>query len=171
MKLDILQSSKMVEHRTPSSGGRETGFAQGRLHRRKRRRRRTFVSARRGIAWPDRSLQPGPQAATEKWIWNPDGFAREQLRGLVQRIFFSQATARMRQVVISAAESRTDVSDICLQVGETLSQETSASVVVVAGDVSGLPAGCRLVCRGMKSNNRTVHGGVPWRRECTAIYG
>jgi len=63
------------------------------------------------------------------------------LRGLVQRIFFSQATLRMRQVVISAAESRTDVSDICLQVGEVLSQETSASVVVVAGGVSGLPAG------------------------------
>lgn len=87
------------------------------------------------------SLQPGSQAVAGKWIWNPDGFAREQLRGLVQRIFFSQATARMRQVVISAAESRTDVSDICLQVGEALSQETSASVVVVAGDVSGVRAG------------------------------
>lgn len=85
---------------------------------------------------------PGPEATAKKWIWNPDGFAREQLRGLVQRIFLSQATARMRQVVISAADSRTDVSDICLQVGEVLSQETAASVVVVAGDVSGLPAGC-----------------------------
>src|SRR5277367_2255158 len=79
------------------------------------------------------SDRPGSEAAAGKWIWNPDGFAREQLRGLVQRIFFSQATARMRQVVISAAESRTDVSDICLQVGEVLSQETAASVVVVAG--------------------------------------
>jgi hypothetical protein len=46
----------------------------------------------------------------------------------------------MRQVVISAAESRTDISGICRQVGEILSQETAASVVVVAGDHSCSPA-------------------------------
>ncbi|MFZ0958470.1 MAG: hypothetical protein WAN60_19160 [Candidatus Sulfotelmatobacter sp.] len=130
MSLEILQSSEIVTTRTPSSvalSAEEKTQGDGRPE-------------------PDRAspLQPGPEAAAGKWIWNPDGFAREQLRGLVQRIFFSQATARMRQVVISAAESRTDVSDICLQVGEVLSQETSASVVVVAGDASGsagLPTG------------------------------
>lgn len=133
MKLDILQSSKMVEHRTPSSGGRETaGVAPS-------AEEKTQQDDRAGQGSPA-SLQPGAEAATEKWVWNPDGFAREQLRGLVQRIFFSQATVRMRQVVISAAESRTDISGICLQVGEILSQETSASVVVVAGDHSGSSA-------------------------------
>lgn len=126
MSLEILQSSEIVELRTLSSAAPSA-------------EEKTREDGRPEL---DRasSLQPGPEAATGKWIWNPDGFAREQLRGLVQRIFFSQATARMRQVVISAAESRTDVADICLQVGEALSQETSASVVVAAGDVSSLPA-------------------------------
>jgi hypothetical protein len=115
MSLEILQSSEAAEETARGDSLPEPGRAS--------------------------SLQPGPETGAGKWIWNPDGFAREQLRGLVQRIFFSQATARMRQIVISAAESRTDVSDICLQVGESLSQETSASVVVVAGDHSGLRAG------------------------------
>ncbi|MGA9980097.1 MAG: hypothetical protein WBQ08_15875 [Candidatus Sulfotelmatobacter sp.] len=118
MKLDILQSSEAAEEKT-----REDGCAE---------------SDRVGLDGPA-SLQPEP--AAKKWIWNPDGFAREQLRGLVQRTFFSQATVRMRQVVISAAESRTDISGICQQVGEILSQETSASVVVAAGDRSCLSAG------------------------------
>jgi Mrp family chromosome partitioning ATPase len=124
MNQDILQSSETAEETTQEDSRHEPDRA----------------GSDRAESDRPASLQSGPAAETEKWIWNPDGFAREQLRGLVQRIFFSQATARIRQVVISAAESRTDVSDICLQVGESLSQETSASVVVVAGDVSGLPA-------------------------------
>jgi len=110
----------------------------------------------------------GSEAAAGKWIWNPDGFAREQLRGLVQRIFFSQATVRMRQVVISAAESRTDVSDICLQVGEALSQETAASVVVVAGDVSGLPAG---LSTGLSSSDGQVPENPKRNALATRVYG
>jgi hypothetical protein len=86
------------------------------------------------------SVQPGSEALRQEWIWSPDSFAREQLRGLVQRIFFSGAIHPVRQVVISAAESRTDVAGICRQVGEILSLETTANVAVVAGDLSGLPA-------------------------------
>ncbi|HLW84742.1 MAG TPA: hypothetical protein VKR60_05960 [Candidatus Sulfotelmatobacter sp.] len=76
----------------------------------------------------------------QEWIWSPDQFAREQLRGLVQRIFFSGSTRPVRQVVFSAAESRTDVAGICRQVGEILSRETPANIAVVAGDLSCLPA-------------------------------
>jgi hypothetical protein len=144
MSLEILQSSEIVELRTPSSGGRDAAGLRPSTSLRAGSGQTDEASVapsagktqEDGRPEPDRpaSVQAEPEAATEKWIWNPEGFAREQLRGLVQRIFFSQATARIRQVVISAAESRTDVSDICLQVGEALSQETSASVVVVAGD-------------------------------------
>lgn len=80
------------------------------------------------------------EAAREGWMWNLDAFGREQLRGLVQRIFFSGATHPVRQVVISPAESRTEVSGICRQVGEILSRETSANVVIAAGDLSCLSA-------------------------------
>jgi hypothetical protein len=163
MSLEILQSSEIVEPRTPSSvapSAEENTQEDGRPE-------------------PDRaesdrpaSIQCAPEATTEKWIWNPDGFAREQLRGLVQRTFFSQATARVRQVVISAAESRTDVSDICLQVGEALSQETSASVVVVAGNVSGLPAALPSGLSGGVSGNEDQKSDSPRRSAlATRVYG
>ena len=89
------------------------------------------------------SAEPGPsraesEPAREEWSWTPEGFAREQLRGLVQRTFFSGPTRTVRQVVISAAESRIDISEICRQVGEVLAQETSANVVVAAGDLAGV---------------------------------
>lgn len=87
------------------------------------------------------SQQAGAETLRDEGIWSPDSFAREQLRGLVQRIFFSDTTHPVRQVVISAAESRTDVAGICRQVGEILSLETTARVAVVAGDLPGLPAG------------------------------
>lgn len=92
------------------------------------------------------SAQPAPSRAEstdarQEWISTPDGFAREQLRGLVQRTFFSGSTRTVRQVVISAAESRIDTSEICRQVGEILAQETSANVVVVAGDLASVAAG------------------------------
>ena len=83
MNLEILQSSERAEEKTQED----------------------VRSAPDPSASPEvGSLQPGSEAVTGKWIWNPDGFAREQLRGLVQRIFFSHATARMRQIVISAVD-------------------------------------------------------------------
>jgi polysaccharide biosynthesis transport protein len=87
-----------------------------------------FAEARPGIETPGRT-----------WNWSPDDFAREQLRGLVQRIFFSGATHAVRQVVISAAEARADVTGVCRQVGEMLSTETAAGVVIVAGEGSSSP--------------------------------
>jgi hypothetical protein len=126
MNLDILQSSGTTEEKALEEARPESSRS-GSEHSEPDH----FGSDRP-------SLQTGPESVSGKWIWNPDGFAREQLRGLVQRIFFSQSASRMRQVVISAAESWTDVSGICRQVGEILSQETSASVVVVAGDRSSL---------------------------------
>jgi len=67
--------------------------------------------------------------------WNPENFAREQIRGLVRQVFFSNAssnTARpIRQIVFSAAEMETDVRTICRRVGEALALETTASIAVV----------------------------------------
>jgi hypothetical protein len=130
MNLDILQSSEATEEKALEEARPESS-PPGSEH------------SEQDHSGPERpaSLQPGSEAVSGKWIWNPDGFAREQLRGLVQRIFFSQSASRMRQVVISAAESRTDISGICRQVGEILSEETSASVVVVAGHRSGSVGG------------------------------
>jgi hypothetical protein len=65
--------------------------------------------------------------------WNPDEFAREQLRGLVRRVFFSGSERPVRQVVFSAVEPETDVHRICRRVGETLAIETQGTVAIAGG--------------------------------------
>jgi hypothetical protein len=64
--------------------------------------------------------------------WDPENFAREQIRGLVRRVFFTNSGEPVKQVVFSAAESTTDVRDICLQVGHALALETSAEIAIVS---------------------------------------
>ena len=66
----------------------------------------------------------------EKACWNPDEFAREQIRGLVRKVFLSGAERPVRQVVFSAVEPETDVRTVCRWVGEALAEETSASVAI-----------------------------------------
>ena len=53
----------------------------------------------------------------EPEVWNPEDFAREQIRGLVQRVFFASGGRPVNQVVFSGAEPHTDVAGLCDQVG------------------------------------------------------
>jgi hypothetical protein len=76
-------------------------------------------------AWP----QVGVFRETNDW--NPENFAREQIRGLVRRVFFTSPTRPVKQVVFSAAEPHTDVAGICDQVGQALALETRAHIAVV----------------------------------------
>jgi hypothetical protein len=74
--------------------------------------------------------------------WNPEDFAREQIRGLVRRVFFASGPRAVRQVVFSATETHIDVASICDQVGRALALETSAPVAIVnreprAGEMVG----------------------------------
>jgi len=65
--------------------------------------------------------------------WNPENFARGQIRGLVRQVFFSNAERPVRQVVFSAFEAETDTRGLCRWVGEALARETPATVAVVGG--------------------------------------
>jgi hypothetical protein len=65
--------------------------------------------------------------------WNPDDFAKEQIRGLVRRVFFSSAERQVRQVVFCAVEPETDVHRICRRVGETLAIETQGTIAIAGG--------------------------------------
>jgi len=69
--------------------------------------------------------------------WNPQDFAREQIRGLVRQVFLSGEQA-VRQVVFSPMEPETDVMNLCWRVGESLALETKQSVVVVGDDPQAL---------------------------------
>jgi|SRR5580704_6731687 hypothetical protein len=63
--------------------------------------------------------------------WNPEDFGREQVLGLVRRVFFTRGARPVKQVVFCAAEPHTDVADICDQVGQALALETRADIVIV----------------------------------------
>jgi hypothetical protein len=63
--------------------------------------------------------------------WNSENFAREQIRGLVRRVFFARGDRPAKHVVFSAAEGNIDVAGICDDVARALAEETAAHVAVV----------------------------------------
>jgi hypothetical protein len=63
--------------------------------------------------------------------WNPENFAREQIRGLVRQVFFANAARPARQVVFAAVDPETDVRGLCRRVGESLAMETQETVAVM----------------------------------------
>jgi hypothetical protein len=63
--------------------------------------------------------------------WKPDEFAREQIRGLVRRVFFAGGSSPVRQVVFCAAEPHIDVAPICDKVARALAQETTVQVALL----------------------------------------
>ncbi len=85
------------------------------------------------FAWaPGREkLPPEDGAASATGTWNPEDFAREQIRGLVRQVFFSTEERPVRQVVFSAMDRETDVRNICRRIGETLAMETTGTIAVV----------------------------------------
>lgn len=65
--------------------------------------------------------------------WNPQEFARAQIRCLVHQLFQTAQPRPLRQVVFSAADLQTDALEVCRSVGEVLALETTMDVAV-AGD-------------------------------------
>jgi hypothetical protein len=74
---------------------------------------------------------PRHGVSTERNGWNREDFAREQIRGLVRRVFFASGAQPVKQVVFSATEPNTDVANICDQVGRALAMETRADIAIV----------------------------------------
>lgn len=70
-------------------------------------------------------------ASLQICTWNPESFAHEQIWGLVRQVFFASLARPIRQIVLTAIESGTDVASICRQIGEALALETSRGVAVV----------------------------------------
>jgi hypothetical protein len=62
--------------------------------------------------------------------WNPESFAREQLRGLVRQVFSVTAALPVRQMVFSPVEPEVELAGLCLQVAQTLSEERLKDVAL-----------------------------------------
>ncbi|HME35317.1 MAG TPA: hypothetical protein VKF84_08770 [Candidatus Sulfotelmatobacter sp.] len=84
-------------------------------------------------------VRPEEKSAPEARGWDPEDFAREQIRGLVRTVFFSNVERPVRQVVFSALDAETDVKSICRKVGEALATETVSNVAVVGEYPQVLP--------------------------------
>jgi hypothetical protein len=80
-----------------------------------------------------------PEAATSRAAsWNPAQFAREQIQGLVRRVFVPGWPRPARQVVFSAADAETDISRLCRIVSEVLVAERAGNVCVVEANARTL---------------------------------
>jgi hypothetical protein len=83
------------------------------------------------IASAGTATDPPEKIASEKTPWDPEAFAREQIRTLVHRLFFNSEAHPTRQVVFSPSGADAGVISICHQVGEALALETSAPVAII----------------------------------------
>src|SRR5258707_11469505 len=91
---------------------------------------RAFQSPELASGAEPRAARRQGVASLQVCTWNPENFAREQIWGLVRQVFFASLARPVRQIVLTAAESGTDVASICRQIGEALAQETSRGIAV-----------------------------------------
>jgi hypothetical protein len=78
-----------------------------------------------------RDTRPQVETSCGESTWNTEDFSRQQIRGLVQRIFFTSGSRAIRQVVFSAVDPQLDVATICEQVARALAPETRSQVALV----------------------------------------
>lgn len=108
-------------------------------------------------------VEPETKTAPPSEGWNPQEFAREQIRGLVRQLFQTARARPVRQVVFSAVDPQTDTVEICRSVGEVLALETTMDVAVAGAGLEGAKAGELFVCSTeMRSPLR--EGGTQIRR-------
>ena len=103
-----------------------------------------FVGAR--PATDAEQIRPEARTVTPSAGWNPQEFAREQIRGLVRQLFHTTLARPLRQVVFSAVDPQTDTVEICKSVGEVLARETTMDVAVAGAGLESINAGELRVC-------------------------
>ena len=78
---------------------------------------------------PTEEMQ-APSVPRTRAFWDSDQFAEEQIRHMVAQVFFPGRPRPARQVVISAVDQQSDVSEVCMQVGRALAQQAPGSICV-----------------------------------------
>jgi hypothetical protein len=93
-----------------------------------------FLSSVRVSRAPVRD-RTSPEVRTIQSVseWSPERFAREQIRGLVRRLFLRSGVPAIRQVIFSAIGRDQDLANICRSIGQALAEDVIADIAVVAG--------------------------------------
>lgn len=74
--------------------------------------------------------------------WNSQKFARDQIRGLVRKVFMQDVPQPVRQVVFSTVGAEIALDDICQLVGQALTEEREGEVAIVRREPE-LPQRCQ----------------------------
>ncbi len=107
--------------------------------------------------------------------WTPERFASEQIRGLVQRIFLSSQPP-CRQVVFSAVDPETEIREICMQVGQALTEHLPKVCMVdcvagkAYGGMTGEPIFSHGVSGALRDSSRQLSARL-WLVPSEAIWG
>jgi hypothetical protein len=115
------------------------------------------------------TVHPEQRSVPQPGGWNPDNFAREQIRGLVRHVFFSNVERPVRQVIFSAVDPETDVKNICRLVGEALALETMGSIAVAGEYPQALLN--RGTCPPEISDRPARDASAPLRQSATRVRG
>ncbi len=75
--------------------------------------------------------RPGMESSCDLPGWDVRRFEQDQIRSLVQQIFFPGGLKTPRQVVFSGVDQNANVAEICLHVGRALAIQSSGGVCIV----------------------------------------
>jgi len=81
---------------------------------------------------PSLQVEPRPGQIS----WNPELFAAEQIGRLIRHVFLPGWPKPSRQVVFSPIDGETNISRLCLRVGEALASQAAGSVCLVEADLT-----------------------------------
>lgn len=101
--------------------------------------------------------------------WNPEEFAKEQIRGLVRQVFLGNHERPVRQVVFSGAEPETEVQGLCWRVGEALARERVGSIAVAGEYLQALQDAES--CAGETTEPVVDNLSTPLRQTATRVKG
>jgi|HubBroStandDraft_1064217.scaffolds.fasta_scaffold252326_2 hypothetical protein len=79
---------------------------------------------------PAVEARPQEVASPSSLDWDPEAFAQDQIRGLVRQLY-SVGSKPSRQVVFSAVDRGTSLSELCQQVAEALSEEARGATCLL----------------------------------------
>jgi len=79
------------------------------------------------------TVEPGASSSCipEAAAWSLESFAEEQIRGLVRQLFLSDWPRPGRQIVFTPVDQDTDITSICMRVGQILSMQIAGTTCVV----------------------------------------
>jgi len=119
-----------------------------------------------------REIASAPHAAKSRW--DVQGYAGEQIRGLIQKVFLSGQPDACRQVVFSAADPIVETGGLCREVAKTLAELSGKQVcLALASGVIGnrgsqsieIPGGLRDSARRLSSGLYLLSREVFWSGE------